>query len=105
MICQKLIINFKLLLQRHSKSLNSLLDLIGRCSCKGSSEKHIFFLRRALGDEPAASAEKDALVDGSFEDGLFDLVVGFSFVVGWVFAPVYFYPVLEGKEKEGWIVS
>jgi hypothetical protein len=60
-----------------------------RCSRICSPKEHICrFLRVLLAQEPATSADKDALVDRGKEYLLFDIKNMLGFRV-WVFAPIY----------------
>lgn len=57
-----------------TESGNGLFNIILAGGGEGSTEEHLLLLDVTVRLEPASARDKDAVVDGSVEDVLFDIV-------------------------------
>ena len=80
--------------QSISKSLNRLCNLVRAGRGKRRTEEHLFLGGCAIRLEPATTGDEHAVVHGSVEDFLFDLVAGLARCEAGVFLPVDVDPVL-----------
>lgn len=77
-----------------TESRNSLGNIFLAGCSEGGAEEHTLLLEFAVWLEPATTRDEGALVDGSLENVLFDLVARLSGGYAGVFLPVDFDPVL-----------
>ena len=81
--------------QSISEPLNRLCDLVRTGRGKRRTEEHLFLGGCAIRLEPATARDENAVVHGSVEDFLFDLVAGLAGCEAGVFLPVDVDPVLK----------